>query len=250
LNPHLDDQVDRVLRQLESGAGKAVEPKIRNLLEKHPFYHMTNYAMGIYLGMVAKNPEGALPFFKKAVEIFPPFPEAHFNLGFAAMKTCDVPKAVAGFRAAMRYSHNGDGIAEKAREQLQFLEKNLLKGTAFKNLDAYLANSKLFDAAFQCLANFQFDQAVKMFKGVAEAFPNHVQSYGNLALAYAGLGRKAMAMQCLEKALALDPSYEPARANRCVLDAMREGEPFIPGGIREVNYYADRLRDRKDGVQS
>jgi len=247
--PDLDDEVDQVLRQLESGAGKAVEPRIKYLLKTHPSYHMTNYAMGIYLGMVANNPQGALPFFKKAVETFPPFPEAHFNLGTAAMKTCDIPKAVAAFRASVRYSKKGDGIAEKAREQLQFLDKTLLKGTAFKNLDAYLANAKLFDAAFQCLADFQFDQAVEMFKRVLDEFPDHVQSYGNLALAYAGLGKKAIAMECLEKALALDPSYEPARTNRCVLDAMREGEPFIPGGIREVNYYADRL-NHKPGVES
>ena len=244
-NPDLEEEVDELLRQVESGAGKAVEPQIRRLLERRPDHYLTNYAMGVYLGLVAQNPERALPFLEKAVEICPPFAEAHFNLGISAMKSFDISRAVEAFRAAARHAQGGDGIAAKAREQLGFLEKTLLKGTSFKNLDAFLANQRLFDAAFQCLADYQFDQAVEMFNQVLVEYPDHVQSYGNLALAYAGLGKKAMAMECLEKALALDPAYEPARVNRRLLGAMREGEPFIPGGIREVNYYVDRLKRKR-----
>jgi len=250
LRPDLDDKVDQLMQQLEAGAGRTVEPKIRALLQKHPGYHMTHYAMGAYLGAVENNPAAALPFFERAVEIFPPFPEGHFNVGTAAMKTADIAKAVAGFRAAVRYSGKDDRIAEMAREQLQFLEKAALKGTTFKSLDAYIANAQLFDAAFQCLSEFQFEDAVKKFKRVLDGFPNHVQSYGNMALAYAGLGKKAAAMECFEKALALDPSYEPARANRRTMAAMREGEPFIPGGIQEVHYYADRLRAENPRAES
>jgi tetratricopeptide (TPR) repeat protein len=62
-----------------------------------------------------------------------------------------------------------------------------------------------------------------------------------MALAYAGLGQRAAAMECFERALALDPGYEPALTNRRVVARMREGEPFFPDAIQETHYYLERL---------
>jgi len=242
LRPDLDKAVDRLLERVELGEGRSVEPEIRALLEEHPRYHMTHYAMGAYLATVTKDPAGAMPFFEKAVQIFPYFAEAHYNLGAAALTLCDVPKAVKGFQAAMRYSQGDDGIAELARKQLQFLETIVLKDSPFPDLDAYLANAKLFDDAYVCLDKRDFEQAARLFLRVLSGNPKHVQSYGNLALAYAGLGRRADALECFDRALALDPGYEPAMINRRVTERMREGEPFFPDAIQETHYYRDRLK--------
>src|SRR5437588_1410520 len=95
LRPDIDEEVDEALKELEAGAGRAVESKIKSLLAAHPRYHMTHYAMGVYLAMVAKDPAAAVPYFERAVEIFPPFPEAHFNLGNAARVSVNIGKAVA-----------------------------------------------------------------------------------------------------------------------------------------------------------
>jgi len=245
LRPGLDRELDELLRQVEIGAGKEAGSKISSLLRAHPDYHVTHYAMGVYLVAVEEDPREALPYFEKAVEIFPYFAEAHFNLGNAAMKTGDVPKAVASFRAAQRYSRADGGLAEMARDQLRFLEEITLKGSPFKSLDAYVANAKLFEAAFQCLKDSKFDQAAQMFERIINENPRHVQSHGNLALAYAGLGRKAAALESLARALQLDPEYEPALANRGLIAAMREGEPSIPAaGIQEIHYYLERLHSK------
>jgi tetratricopeptide (TPR) repeat protein len=75
--------------------------------------------------------------------------------------------------------------------------------------------------------------------------PNHVQSHGNVALAYAGLGRKALALEHLDKALALDPAYEPAMQNRKIIEKMKEGEPHPLVAIAETEYYRDRLEAEK-----
>src|SRR5258708_702157 len=80
LRPDVDEAVDRVLEKLESGAGQAVEPEIKALLKQHPDYHKTQFAMGTYLATVVKDFAGSIPFFERAVQIFPPFPEAYFNL--------------------------------------------------------------------------------------------------------------------------------------------------------------------------
>ena len=98
LRPDLDEAVDRALQRLARGEGKQVESEIAELLEDNPDYHMTNYAMGVYQAVVAKKPEAAIPFFEKAVAIFPPFAEAHFNLGNAARQTFDISKAVEASR--------------------------------------------------------------------------------------------------------------------------------------------------------
>ena len=241
LRPDLDEAVDHALQRLEKGEGKRVESEITELLEQNPDYHLTNYARGVYLAMVEKAPAAAIPFFEKAVAILPPFAEAHFNLASAARGALDIPKAVAAYRAAVRYSQD-DGIAEMARKEIQRLEEILLKTTPFASLDAYLANARLFDRAFECLNRREFGQAAELFQRVLTENPKHVQSHGNLALAYAGLGRRADALACFDRALELDPDYEPAILNRRIALRMREGEPFIPDGIKSVEYYADRLR--------
>ena len=140
-----------------------------------------------------------------------------------------------------KYSAN-DGIAEMARKELKSLERILFETTSFPSLDACVANARLFDRAFLCLNNRQLDEAVELFKRVLVENPKHVQSYGNLALAYAGLGRRSDAIACFDRALELDPGYEPAKLNRRVTEKMREGEPFIPNAIQEVEYYGDRAR--------
>lgn len=241
LRPDLDEAVDRALQRLEQGEGKRVEAEITGLLEENPDYYLTNYAMGVYQAVVKKAPAAAIPFFEKAVAILPPFPEAHFNLANAARAALDIPKAVAAYRAAVRYSQD-DGIAEMARKELQKLEEILLKTTPFPSLDAYLANARLFDRAFERLNRREFGQAAELFQHVLSENPKHVQSYGNLALAYAALGRRADALACFDRALELDPNYEPATLNRRITLNMREGEPFIPDAIKSVEYYADRVR--------
>jgi tetratricopeptide (TPR) repeat protein len=242
LRPDVDAAVDRVLERMELGAGRAVEAEVKALLEKYPRYHLTSYAMGAYIATVKKDPIGAIPFFEKAVQIFPPFPEAHYNLGTSARMACDISKAIKAFRAALRYSEAGGEIAKKARQGLQLLETTVLKDSPFANLDAYLANAKLFDEAFECLMQRKFEKAIQLFLRVLGENPTHVQSFGNLALAYAGLGRRATAMECFERALALDPGYEPAITNRRIVAQMREGEPFSASAIQETHYYLDRLR--------
>jgi tetratricopeptide (TPR) repeat protein len=241
LRPDLDEAVDRALQRLDRGEGNQVEPEIAQLLERFPDYHMTNYAMGIYHATVEKDWPAAIHFLEKAVAIFPLFPEAHFNLGMVSRQACDILKSVEAFRAAERYSRD-DEIAGMARKELEWFEKILLEDGVFQSLDAFVANAKLFNRAFQGLCDRRFGEAVELFERVLSENPKHVQSWGNLALACAGLGRRSDALACFDRALELDPDYEPAISNRRVTEKMREGEPFIAEAIRQVEFYADRLR--------
>ena len=78
------------------------------------------------------------------------------------------------------------------------VRETLFKDGVFKSLDAYIENESLFDRAFQCLSDRHFSEAVELFNRVLKHNPKHVQSFGNLGLAYAGLGRRADALACLD----------------------------------------------------
>jgi tetratricopeptide (TPR) repeat protein len=241
LKPDVDTEVDLLLRRLERGERQSVRSQIMSLYERYPGYHMTNYALGTYVGMVEDDPAGAIPFFEKAVQILPPFAEAHYNLGCSFSKACRVGHAVAAFRNAIRYSSGDDGIAKLAQDRIAVIEKILLTSSPFATLADYVENEQLFDQAFENLRNQRYSAAVEMFGRALKQNPNHVQTHGNLALCHAGLGRKALALSSLDRALELDPTYEPARANRKAIEEMTEGEPFVPGMMAETEYYRERL---------
>jgi tetratricopeptide (TPR) repeat protein len=243
--PKVDAAVDRLLIRVEKGQLENVEAGFEALLRQHPNYHTTNYAMGVYLAMVLGEPDKAIPFFQKAVSIFPPLAEAHCNLGLCYIKAGRIPRAVAALRQAIRYSAGDDYIAQKARDELQALEEIVIDTGPFQTLDAYLKHNELFDLAYENLTARRYEAAVELFTRVLAQNPNHVQSHGNVALAYAGLGRKALALEHLDKALALDPTYEPAMQNRKIIERMKEGEPHQPVEIAETEYYRDRLEAEK-----
>jgi tetratricopeptide (TPR) repeat protein len=219
-----------------------VKTEIAALHEKHPGYHMTNYVMGVYVGLVENNPAGSIPFFRETVRILPTFADAHYNLGSACFTTCRAGEAVAAFREAIRYSNGEDGLDKMAQQRIDELESIVTRDSPFKTIDAFIENEELFDLAFEHLRNKHCFEAAQMFEKVLKQNPRHVQSRGNLALCYAGMGRKAGALACLEWALRLDPTYEPARTNRTILERMTEGKPFVPEEMAETEYYRERLR--------
>jgi lipoprotein NlpI len=80
----------------------------------------------------------------------------------------------------------------------------------------------------------------------------HPQSYGNLGLCYAQLGRKADALAALDKALEIDPKYELATVNRAVIESLHEGEKLQQKGFApmSVDYYKDYSAKKKSFIQS
>ncbi len=107
------------------------------------------------------------------------------------------------------------------------------------SLSTYIDNMRTFDQAFAALREQRYRVAIDLFAQVLRADRNHVQTYGNLGLAYAGLGNRQKALECLDKAIELDPEYEPALVNRLVVESLAEGEALPYGGAREVSYYSE-----------
>ena len=68
-----------------------------------------------------------------------------------------------------------------------------------------------------------------------------------LGLCLASMGRKREARAALDRALEIDPDYEPAKINRGMVLTMAEGQR--PRNIRsvEVEYYRERLLQERPG---
>ena len=245
LLPKVDEAVERLLIRVGQGQFEGVQAGLEALLRQHPHYHATNFAMGVYRGIVLQDHASALPFFQKAVSIFPPMAEAHYNLGISYMRLARIAEAVASFRNAIRYSQDDSPTANKAREQIQALERIVKDTSSFPTLEACIESQKRFDLAFEDLRARRYQAAADGFSQVLAQTPDHVQSHGNLALAYAGLGKKALALEHLDKAMALDPTYGPAIQNRKVVAALKEGEPQPPLAMQETHYYRERLEAEK-----
>jgi tetratricopeptide (TPR) repeat protein len=180
--------------------------------------------------------EEAIKFFERAVDIFPYFTEAYFNMAMACTKLGDIGGMVRGFREVIRIS--GDkGLVSEAKRRLDDLEKMVREHKGF-NLDTYVKNSETYNKAFSALERREFMLAINLFKQVLETDSKHVQSWGNLGLAYASNGERGKALECLDKALELDPEYEIAAVNRMGIEKMREGEP-LEWEMDSVNYYRD-----------
>lgn len=241
IDPEIDEECDRILSAVESGHLSHVEKQMRELYKKYPDYHTVLYGMGVCHVLQDKTEEG-IEFFKRAVHIFPYLTEAHFNMAMAYIKLGDIAGVVRGFREVIRVGGDGKLVSE-ARKRLGDLEKMAMELKGF-NLDTYVNNSAIYSKAFSALENREFVSAISLFKRVLATDPKHVQSWGNLGLAYAGIGERGKALECLDKALELDPEYEIAAVNRMGIKKMREGER-LEGKIDSVDYYRDYRRKEK-----
>lgn len=241
IDPDLEEECDEALSLVESGQLARGEKLLRDLLKKHPGYHTVQYGMGVCFALQDKLEE-AIEFFKRTVKIFPYFTEAHFNMAMAYTKLGDVSGAVKAFKEVIRVGGDQKLVSE-AESRVRSLENLIMKNYGL-SLDAYLNNYERFNKAFAALEARKFELAVDLFTQVLSVDPKNVQSWGNLGLAYAGLGKRAKALECLDKALELDPKYELAMVNRLGIEKMVEGER-LEGEIASIDYFRDYGRKNK-----
>ena len=235
INPEIDEECDRILSGVESGHLARGEKQMKELYKKYPDYHTVLYGMGV-CNVLQDKFEEAIEFFKRAIAIFPYLTEAHFNMAMAYIKLGDIAGVVRGFREVIRVGGNEELVSE-ARRRLADLERTVMELNGF-SLNTYLNNSDTFDKAFAALEKREFMSAINLFKRVLATDPKHIQSWGNLGLAYASIGERGKALECLDKALELDPEYEIAAVNRIGIEKMGEGEP-LEWEMDSVNYYRD-----------
>ena len=239
--PDVEDKCDEALKLVERGKIKQGQKLLEELLYEHPNYHMVLYGVGV-CHAVQDEIDEAIEYFKKAVDIFPLFTEAYFNLANAYYKKINLASALENLKVVIKLDGKDGEYGKQAQDIIDHVE-NVINNSTSLSVDAFLENQKTFDKAYAALRRSEFKTAISLFNQVLKLEKEHVQSYGNLGIAYAGLGERKKAIENFDKALSIDPKYEPAILNKQIAIEMKEGEPDDFGKIIETNYYDLYRRD-------
>lgn len=224
INPQLDDEIDAALTMIEAGKFRKGERIIRAISKQYPNYHNVMYANGI-VHLKQDKIDEALACFNAAVEIFPPLTEAHFNIGSIYLKRNDIPGAVRAYKKVVEYGDPEEPYVRHARETVIEIERKVREAEGV-DLNTYLFGSDLFVKANEYMAEKKWQLSIDGFRRVLSLVPRHHQSLGNLGICYAMLGQKKRALEALDRALELNPSYEFALLNRPLIERLDEGEPL------------------------
>ena len=234
--PDVDDRCDEALAFIERGDIARGQAMLEDLGRQHPDYHSVLFGLGVCHAMKGRTDE-AISCLERAVEIFPAFANAHYNLGNCYRKKVDLENAVKAFNASIAIDGSDGEVGRLARERLEELEAICMEGGV--SLSTHIRNRRIFDRGFLALQDKRFQAAIDLFAQVLTTQKDHVQSYGNMGLAYALLGSKQKALECLDKAIALDPKYEPAAINRLYVHTLKDGKAPPDFDAREISYYSE-----------
>lgn len=244
--PDVDDRCDDALILVDNGDIDRGQALLEDLRRQHPDYHMVLYAIGACQAMRGQIDE-AITCFERAVELYPGFAHAQYNLGESYRKKFNIEKTVKAFEAAIAADGSGGEIAQLARRRLDAIKA--VVETSGLSLSTYLRNGQLFNRAFLALQERRYETAIELFAQVVAIQNDHVQSHGNMGIAYARIGNRQKALECLNKALEFDPDYEPALVNRLVIERLKDGEALPDSDQHELSYYSEFKLRGKSYVQ-
>ena len=92
-----------------------------------------------------------------------------------------------------------------------------------------------------------WDRALAGFRAAAAMNDRNPPTHGNMGLCLAKLGRRAEALMELDRALEIDPQYDPASQNRVVVERMQEGVPMDIAGVKRVEFSKEKVMREQEG---
>jgi tetratricopeptide (TPR) repeat protein len=235
--PEVDAEVDRALGALSGGREREAELLISGLFERRPDLHIVNFAMGTLRAMQGRHVE-ALAHFTRAVEIFPYFAEAWCNKGTAHRELLQVSDCIRSYQKVVEHGDPDEDYVQNARRLLGSLERTIRAHDGI-SLEDYLKSMNAFDAAVAEMQAGRVQAAIDSFKRALMFAPRHHQSHGNLGICYAALGMKREALASLDRALELEPRYEPAAVARFVVEHLTDGEKLDLSDTPSIDYSSD-----------
>lgn len=233
--PEVEDECERILEKLELdndiiAAQEAISP----LYHEYPNNYYVHFVRAI-CSFKEKKFTQAITQFEKVIQLNPCLPEAFYNLGQLYRREVKIPEFVACYKRILKIEPKNSALYLSAQHGLDELEQ-IIKETNGISLDQYIYGHKFFDKAFNHLHEKQYETAIALFEKVLSINPKHTQSFGNMGLAYSYLGKNKLAVECLDKALSIDPTYAPALINRETISMLQEGEKHTPE-METIHYY-------------
>lgn len=126
VRPDLDKQCDLALQHIDNGEVEEAKAMTKELYKSHPEYHTINYLVGVcYIQDEAYA--DAIPFFEKAIAIYPPFTEAYYNLGTLYRQTGMLPQSITCYKKVIQLEGINSTIGQYAQKEIDVIA-NLIEG--------------------------------------------------------------------------------------------------------------------------
>ncbi len=242
INPAVEEAVNAAMELAESGKVEQARQAIDALHREHPHNHLVYYAEGTLSAIDGEHAE-SLKWFDKAIAIYPYFLEAHFNRAVAYQKQLDVGNAVRAYQKVIEIGDSEESCVEQAQSFIDSFAKSIRRSDGV-DLETYLVSKDAFDQAYALMEAGEWAAALKGFLAAAAKTDHNAPTHGNIGICYAQMGRKADALAAFDKALEIDPSYEPAITNRIGAERMTEGRPQ-QAGFASVDYGRERALQKR-----
>ncbi len=238
-NPEVEDEVAKALELIENGNLDQGENIILNLFSERPDLYVVQYGMGL-LHAVKGDYVGSIKHFYRCLDIFPYFVYAWFNKAVTHEKLLDLKNTIISYKKVEEYAGSDDEIKNKAREFLDNIEQHIFESDGI-DLETFLQACERFDQAFADMKNNNAKKALQGFRDTLKLTRNNAQCYGNIGLCYGMLGKKQEALNALDKALEIDPDYQPAEQNKQLIMMLQEGDKIDVRNITSVEYYKNKM---------
>ncbi|MCK4841808.1 MAG: tetratricopeptide repeat protein [Methylococcales bacterium] len=211
--PEIDDEIDRALMMVEAGKIEQGEKSIRLLLKENADLYSTHYAMGTIYGIKNQYDE-AMKCFDRSIELFPYSVECWFNRALTAQNKMDIVEMITSFKKVIEIGgEDDDEVVFQASKFLGDFEILTRKETGL-GLNEYIESLKQFDIAFDLMQSGQWRKAISGYQKAIAINSTTPQAFGNMALCYGYLNENENAIEAFDKAIELDPTYEPAAINK------------------------------------
>ncbi|WP_321492405.1 tetratricopeptide repeat protein [uncultured Desulfobacter sp.] len=165
------------------------------------------------------------------------FVEAYYNLGVTYQKQLKIADMIETYRKVVKIGEPDSYAVHHAQDMLSSLEKQMLNDEGV-DLDGFLKGEQAFEQGMKHAESKDWDEAIAKFNDAIKINQNRPQVYGNLGICYAIIGEIQSALECFDRAIEIDPNYEPALLNRKIVEALKTGERLNPK-IETIEYYKD-----------
>ena len=246
VNEDVQAAVEEAIALVEEGKFDQAESMLVPLEKEHPLSHLVPFGLAV-LYLRREEDDEALKWLNRALEIYPYFEEALFNKAQLNLKRTRILEAVTTFRQLKAVAAKGDEMYELACENLEWMDEHFRKNNGV-NTDTYLKGTRLFNRAYAYQQQGKYSKAIQLFEESLRVVPGIEACHGNMGICFMFLGRKQDAIESLEHALELEPSYEIARVNLVLAQRMTEGEA-VSGEIRSVEYAREYGAEGKSYVE-
>lgn len=236
------------------------------------------YSLGVYYALRNEH-DKAVPYYIKAIELWPNFADAYSNLGKSLENTGHMKDAIFYYEKAVELDPTlpqalnnlgsaliREGRYEEARKAYQeAINRRPDNYETLNNMGSAYAQQKKYDEAYRwylkaAKANPKYAQAQnnlgsimslrgdareaeKYYKEAIRLQPGFFEAYDNLAVLYAGQKRYEDAIREYRQALSIQPDYPTSNNNVASLLAQlgknKEAEQYYLRAIRSKPDYVD-----------